>query len=33
MLNGLDALKGLEKIDSINSHKQQDRYLNFYKTI
>jgi hypothetical protein len=33
MLNGLNAIKGLEKIESINSHKQQDRYLNFYKVV
>jgi hypothetical protein len=33
MLNALDNLDSLEKIESRKSHKQQDRYLNFYKVI
>lgn len=33
MLNALDNLKTLAKINSISSRKQQDRYVNFYKVI
>lgn len=33
MLNALNDLAGLELINSINSRKQQDRYVNFYKVI
>lgn len=33
MLNELNNLKGLKLLSSTNSHKQEDRYINFYKVI
>jgi SAM-dependent methyltransferase len=33
MLDGLNNLEGLEIISTVSSHKQPDRYVNFYKVI
>ena len=33
MLDGLNKLDGLKMIRSVNSHKQPDRYVNFYEVL